>query len=183
VVEDKRTMSNVLKSLPPHVARELRRHISPKPLISPILSGQQQPSTTSASSSSRLIDQTRNRYVLIGCTLFTMAAGCMPLILYYWIGGLNDSEKPLTAPQIRRGAFQNSGSKDVGKDPDYDFSSGTHKLRVGYGDSSEATDANSSTTSKPSQPLTAEFLAMAPNELNKGEEMIEAFAKGRGRNN
>jgi hypothetical protein len=167
--------NNVLKSLPPHVARELRRHISPKPLVSPFANKQQQNSTTS----SNIANSPQNRMVLIGCTVFTAFAGCMPLILYYWIGTLNDSDQPLTAPQIRRGAFQNSGSKDIGKDPDWNFANGTHKLRAGYGNN----DNDTKNTSDTNKALPAEFLAMAPNDLKKVEDKIEAFAKGRGRNN
>lgn len=169
--------NSVLKSLPPHVARELRRHISPKPLVSPFAKQQQKNTTLSTTASTH--NQQHNRMVLIGCTAFTAFAGCMPLILYYWIGSLNDSDQPLTAPQIRRGAFQNSGSKDIGKDPDWNFANGTHKLRAGYGNNSNDT-SNSDDTNKA---LPAEFLAMAPNDLKKVEDKIEAFAKGRGRNN
>jgi hypothetical protein len=159
--------NNALKSLPPHVARELRRHIAPSAAAA---------STRQATAQLRLAEQQRNRFVLIGCTLFTMAAGSMPLILYYWIGGLNDADRPLTAPQVRRGAFQNSGSRDVGKDPDWDFPTGTHRLRAGYGNAE-------GTATGDARPLPAEFLAMAPSDLKKVEDKIEAFAKGRGKNN
>ena len=164
-------MSNVLKTLPPHVARELRRHIAP--------SKSAMASSREASAKLRLAEQQRNRHVLIGCTLFTMAAGSMPLILYYWIGGLNDADRPLTAPQVRRGAYQNTGTKDIGKDPDWDFSNGTHRLRAGYG----SADPNNATNVASKQPLPAEYLAMAPNDLKKVEDKIEAFAKGKGKNN
>ena len=120
--------------------------------------------------------------VFIGCTALTVLAGCTPLLLYYWIKPLNESDVPLTAPQIRRGAFQNSGSKDVGKDTDWDFRTGTHKLRAGYGNiTTTTTDGSNETTNENTLP--AEFLAMAPHELKKVEDKIEAFAKGRGRNN
>lgn len=161
--------TNVLKSLPPHVARELRRHIAPSASSA---------STRQAIAQLRLAEQQRNRHVLIGCTLFTMAAGSMPLILYYWIGGLYDADRPLTAPQVRRGPFQNSGSKDIGRDPDWDFPTGTHRLRAGYGNAEDNDTSNNS-----SQPLPAEYLAMAPSDLKKVEDKIEAFAKGRGKNN
>lgn len=42
--------------------------------------------------------------------------------------------KPLTSSQIRRGAFNNSGSKDVGKDPMWDFSTGTRIKDEAYKD-------------------------------------------------
>ena len=168
------------------MARELRRHISPKPLVSPFATQrlqQQQPQSSPMGGQ-------QHRMVFIGCTALTIMAGCAPLLLYYWVKPLNESDVPLTAPQIRRGAFQNSGSKDVGKDTDWNFQTGTHKLRAGYGNilntdnndnDSTRTDATDS-KGKPNT-LPAEFLAMAPNDLKKVEEKIEAFAKGRGRNN
>lgn len=39
------------------------------------------------------------------------------------------SEEPLTGSQIMRGNYINSGSKDVGPDPDYDFKSAEWKGR------------------------------------------------------
>jgi hypothetical protein len=176
---------NVLQKLPPHVARELRRHISPKPLVSPFAKVKAQ---NHAASQHRLQPQQssgQHRMVFIGCTALTVLAGCTPLLLYYWVKPLNESDVPLTAPQIRRGAFQNSGSKDVGKDYDWDFHTGTHKLRAGYGNINTDNEDSTSTitTNGKDNTLPAEFLAMAPNELKKVEDKIEAFAKGRGRNN
>ncbi|KAA0148980.1 hypothetical protein FNF27_03759 [Cafeteria roenbergensis] len=40
---------------------------------------------------------------------------------------LTDKEGSLTGTQIQRGAFLNSGSKDVGVDPDWDLKTGTYK--------------------------------------------------------
>ena len=165
--------TSVLQKLPPHVARELRRHISPKPLVSPFTK-LQPPSANDSTPPG-------HRMVFIGCTTLIVLAGCTPLIMYYWIKPLNESDIPLTAPQIRRGAFQNSGSKDVGKDMDWNFQSGTHKLRAGYGNITTEDDTNG--TNGKNNTLPAEFLAMAPNDLKKVEDKIEAFAKGRGRNN
>lgn len=165
--------NSVLQKLPPHVARELRRHISPKPLVSPFAKKTKQDFT-----------QQQHRMVFIGCTALTVLAGCTPLLMYYWVKPLNESDTPLTAPQIRRGAFQNSGSKDVGKDSDWDFQTGTHKLRAGYGNiPMDNDDTNNNPNEKKNNTLPAEFLAMAPNDLKKVEDKIEAFAKGRGRNN
>lgn len=42
---------------------------------------------------------------------------------------LNSTEKSLNATQIRRGAYLNSGSKDVGVDPDWDFRTNTWRGR------------------------------------------------------
>jgi hypothetical protein len=68
--------------------------------------------------------------VFVACTVLTTIAGCLPLFMYYWVKPHNESDVPLTAPQIRRGAFSNSGSKDVGKDTQWDFQTGTHALQV-----------------------------------------------------
>jgi hypothetical protein len=39
------------------------------------------------------------------------------------------SQQALTGSQVSRGAYINSGSRDVGPDPDYDFKTGTWKGR------------------------------------------------------
>jgi hypothetical protein len=49
-----------------------------------------------------------------------------------WVGRLNDKDEALTAAQIRRGAFNNSGSRDVGRDPNWDFSKGLYKKDADY---------------------------------------------------
>ena len=119
------------------------------------------------------------RSVAIGCTIFTAAAASLPLVMYYWVGGLNDKDAPLTAPQVRRGAFQNSGTKDIGRDPNWDFSNGKYKKDVtGY----QAIYDNAREQQQQQQ-LPGEFLAMPAKDMKKHEEKIEAFAKGRGKNN
>lgn len=40
----------------------------------------------------------------------------------------------LSAAQIRRGAFNNSGSRDAGKDPHWDFKTGTRRNDPDYED-------------------------------------------------
>ena len=47
----------------------------------------------------------------------------------------------------------------------------------------EDNNTNNNGASEKKNTLPAEFLAMAPNDLKKVEDKIEAFAKGRGRNN
>jgi len=42
-----------------------------------------------------------------------------------WIRPLSDRDEALTHAQIRRGAFNNSGSRDAGKDTHWDFKTGT----------------------------------------------------------
>jgi hypothetical protein len=54
----------------------------------------------------------------------------VPYLFINWIQPLNDRDSALTGSQIRRGAFNNSGSKDAGKDPYWDFKRGRRK-RVG----------------------------------------------------
>eukprot|EP00586_Coscinodiscus_wailesii_P021883 CAMPEP_0172493496 /NCGR_PEP_ID=MMETSP1066-20121228/24955_1 /TAXON_ID=671091 /ORGANISM="Coscinodiscus wailesii, Strain CCMP2513" /LENGTH=73 /DNA_ID=CAMNT_0013263697 /DNA_START=310 /DNA_END=531 /DNA_ORIENTATION=+ len=44
---------------------------------------------------------------------------------------LNSREEPLNSSQIRRGAFNNSGSRDGGIDPDWDFKTGRRKRKEG----------------------------------------------------
>jgi hypothetical protein len=98
----------------------------------------------------------------------------LPVVLYYWVGGLTDKDQPLTAPQVRRGAFVNSGTRDVGRDPDYDFATGTHPLQQHHG----ANELNKTAASLP-----GEFLALPARDLAKHEEKMQAFARGVGKNN
>ena len=37
------------------------------------------------------------------------------------------SERPLSSGEIRRGVYLNTGSRDVGPDPDWDLQAGTYK--------------------------------------------------------
>jgi hypothetical protein len=173
---------SVFKNLPPHVARELRRHVSPKPLpkfvFGPLSAAATTTTPSSASTSSSSIStdaaqRRKMRNVVAACVAFTAAAASIPMAAYYWIGGLNDKDAPLTAPQVRRGAFQNSGTRDIGKDPNWDFSNGQYKKDSGY----YAIYKNEGKS------LPGEFLAMPAKDLKKHEDKIEAFAKGQGKNN
>lgn len=79
--------------------------------------------------------------------------------MHYWVGGLYEKEDGLTAAQNRRGAFNNSGSRDVGKDENWDFRTGR------YGGYDEvAKEAR----------LPAAYMATAGGD----ESQLEAFAKG-----
>ena len=42
---------------------------------------------------------------------------------------LQQSEKALTGSQVQRGAYMNTGSKDIGPDPDWDLKKGLYKGR------------------------------------------------------
>ncbi|KAL7476419.1 hypothetical protein ACHAW6_002287 [Cyclotella cf. meneghiniana] len=101
--------------IPPHVARELRRHVS-TPLSSP---------KTSPTTSSSLFSF--DPKVLAGCLALTATMAAVPYFFMHAIRPLNERDDALTGSQIRRGAFNNSGSKDVGKDPYWDFKRGRRK--------------------------------------------------------
>ena len=77
-------------------------------------------------------------------------------------------DDPLTAPQVRRGAFQNSGTKDIGKDPNWDFRTGTYKKPSGY---QAIADEEKATR------LSPEFQGMADETYKKHQQEIEDFAK------
>ena len=159
----------VLKNLPPAVARELRRHVSPQPLPKAgVLLKQMQEERKS-----------QMRSVMMGCLAFTALAASIPMAAHYWIGGLNDKEDALTAPQVRRGAFLNTGTKDLGKDPDWQ--NGQHKLKAEAGYAGIEREENTATTSSSSLP--GEYLALPAADLKKHEEKLRAFAEGRGSNN
>ena len=51
----------------------------------------------------------------------------IPYVFMNTIRPLSERDDPLTGSQIRRGAFNNSGSRDVGKDPYWDFKRGRRK--------------------------------------------------------
>jgi hypothetical protein len=113
---------SALKKLPPEVARELRRHVSPRPL-------------KTQQAAKELAEQQRKKssgWVLAGCVAFTGTAFAIPFAAQQWIGNLNARDGPLTHAQIRRGAFLNSGSTDAGKDPAWDFRKGEYKKDDNY---------------------------------------------------
>mmetsp|Transcript_35233 Transcript_35233/g.105294 ORF Transcript_35233/g.105294 Transcript_35233/m.105294 type:complete len:109 (-) Transcript_35233:330-656(-) len=72
---------------------------------------------------------------LAALTLFTGTMFAVPLLIHRRHMRLNNqtplatSDKPLSAAQVRRGAYLNTGSKDVGLDPDFDPKAGTYKGR------------------------------------------------------
>lgn len=171
-----------LKNLPPHVVRELRRHIAPS---SRVATAAHPP--TGAPTHPVLKSRPTLRSVLVGCTLFTAAAASLPVVLYYWVGGLNDRDSPLTAPQVRRGAFNNSGTRDVGRDPEWNFASGTHAQQKGYGGENNNNNANNVEDQGQQQrrpfPLPGEYHAMSNSDMQKHQDKIEAFAHGKGKNN
>lgn len=98
--------------IPPHLARELRRHVI-----------KQSPSTINESKASFFSDPK----VLAGCLALTATMTAVPYFFMGWIQPLTERDGELTGSQIRRGAFNNSGSRDAGKDPYWDFKRGKRK--------------------------------------------------------
>uniref|UniRef100_A0A6S9ILF6 Uncharacterized protein n=1 Tax=Ditylum brightwellii TaxID=49249 RepID=A0A6S9ILF6_9STRA len=109
--------------IPPHLARELRRHLPKK--TSAVASG-----TNAGSKGGE--DGFRKMKTFIGCCVFTAGTASIPFWAMKWIAPLNERDEALTHAQIRRGAFNNSGSRDVGKDPMWDFRTGTRIKDKGY---------------------------------------------------
>ena len=158
-------MASPLRKLPPDVARELLRHVSPRPIRSPSehLKELQQQRASSL------------KWVLGGCVALLGTAASFPLLATWWIS-LNDREAGLTKSQIRRGAFNNSGSTDVGRDPDWDFTNGTYKKPVGY----QAVLEQEMTAKN--QRLPPEFHGGSAEALSKHEKKMIDFAHGRAKN-
>ena len=67
--------------------------------------------------------------VLAGCLALTATMTVVPYAFINWIRPLSERDDALTGSQIRRGAFNNSGSRDVGTDPYWDFSRGRRKRK------------------------------------------------------
>ena len=147
--------------IPPHLAKELQRHVAP------IASRNAVTKPGKASSGEEGFYGMGKGATLAACCAFTAATASFPVFAYWWIGPLNEkdgvsrrpvdwvdtyrffwsskfhniinrswcvhflfwgeshSTQELTGNQIRRGAFNNSGSRDAGKDPQWDFKTGS----------------------------------------------------------
>ncbi|OQR83519.1 hypothetical protein ACHHYP_14615 [Achlya hypogyna] len=63
------------------------------------------------------------------------AGGLLSFSLPFWIvqskkdQNTMSMEGPLSTSQIRRGVYMNTGSKDIGRDPDWDLTTNTYKGR------------------------------------------------------
>lgn len=74
-----------------------------------------------------------NLPAVLGLVAFTGAMAVAPLYLQRRHMRLTQgvplmaSDKPLTDAQVRRGPYLNTGSKDVGADPDWDHKTNTYK--------------------------------------------------------
>jgi hypothetical protein len=106
------------RKLPPEVARELLRHVKP-------LKAKVQPEAEKKKGSNM---------ILFACVGFVGCAASIPYIATQWISSLSDRDEALTAAQTRRGAFNNSGSRDAGKDPNWNMKEGRYVYPPGFAD-------------------------------------------------
>jgi hypothetical protein len=116
-------MATKLKNLPPEVRRELLRHVAPP-------ASRKNPAGGSSASSS---SGGKTYWPLVaGCTAFVGFGASLPYWASQTIGNLTDREEALTAAQVRRGAFLNSGTRDAGKDPNWDWKNGEYVYPKGF---------------------------------------------------
>lgn len=114
-------MASKLKNLPPDVRRELLRHVKPRATANG--------NTASSSSSS----SSKSYWPLVtACTAFVGFGASLPYWATQTIGNLTDRDEALTAAQVRRGAFLNSGTHDAGKDPNWDWKNGRYVYPPGF---------------------------------------------------
>ena len=66
-----------------------------------------------------------------GLGIFALGAALFPLFYVRYLGpqNLTTSTEKLSGQTVIRGAFMNSGSKDAGADPDWDFANRLYKGR------------------------------------------------------
>ena len=75
----------------------------------------------------------RNLPLVMGLLGFTGFMCAVPLMLQkrhvrlQQGGSLLTSDRPLSTTEVRRGVYLNTGSRDAGPDPDWDFKKGTYK--------------------------------------------------------
>jgi hypothetical protein len=69
---------------------------------------------------------------LVGCTVFVAAAGSLPYWATQSIGSLTDRDETLNPSSVRRGAFSNSGTKDAGRDTNWDWKNGRYVYPPGF---------------------------------------------------
>lgn len=128
--------SKAFKNLSPEVRRELLRHVKPSP------------SSSASKHQSKAADHLRSRNSqregagserkqsakkwMYGCVGFVGCAATMPYFATQKIGNLTGRDDPLTAAQVRRGAFMNSGSRDAGKDTNWDLKTGQYIYPEGF---------------------------------------------------
>jgi hypothetical protein len=119
-------MASKLKNLPPDVRRELLRHVRPR----------NQPGSNhnaTAALGGAAPNKTKTYWPLVAaCTAFVGFGASLPYWATQTIRNLTDREEPLTAAQVRRGAFLNSGTHDAGKDPNWDWKNGRYNYPKGF---------------------------------------------------
>ena len=118
--------SNAWKKLAPEVRRELLRHVKPKNANERLLNQHQKMQDAGSERSQKM------KRWLLGCVGFVGCAATLPYYATQKIGSLTDRDDPLTAAQVRRGAFMNSGSRDAGKDTNWDLKTGTYVYPKGF---------------------------------------------------
>mmetsp|Transcript_28861 Transcript_28861/g.32368 ORF Transcript_28861/g.32368 Transcript_28861/m.32368 type:complete len:160 (-) Transcript_28861:86-565(-) len=124
--------SKAFKKLPPDVRRELLRHVKP---ITPVSSSSSSAAHKKKFENLEAVGNNRSNSAkkwLLGCVGFVGAAASIPYFATRRIGNLTARDDPLGANQIRRGAFNNSGSRDAGKDPNWDLKTGTYVYPPGF---------------------------------------------------
>jgi hypothetical protein len=110
-------MAHNLKKLPPEVTRELLRHVKPR---------------FKANSAKDASTKSSNTRMLLGCAAFVGCAASLPYWATQTIRNLTDRDEALTAAQVRRGAFMNSGTRDAGKDTNWDWKNGQYVYPKGF---------------------------------------------------
>lgn len=126
--------SKAFQKLSPEVRRELLRHVKPSSTSN---AQTKQAAEHLRARQQRLEDAGSERYKsskkwLVGCVGFVGLSASIPYIATQKIGSLTAREGPLTPGQIRRGAFNNSGSRDAGKDANWDLKTGTYVYPKGF---------------------------------------------------
>jgi len=96
------------RKIPQHIAKELQRHVKNKT---------SNPSRAWKGATNDGGGDVKGRpyLTLAGCVGFVAMTASLPLWFMKWIEPLNERDGVLTNAQIRRGAFNNSGSRDAGK--------------------------------------------------------------------
>lgn len=111
------------RKVPEHIARELKRHVQ-----------RNAKNSSGGRSGSNGNDNKSHLSTFLGCAAFIGVTASVPFFAMHWIRPLSERDEALSRSQIRRGAFNNSGSKDVGKDPNWDFRTGTRIKNKEYTD-------------------------------------------------
>ena len=124
-------MANNLRNLPPEVRRELLRHVKPSPRVAAALQKRQN-AANQESNAKGGTGMKNNTKILLGCGAFVGCAASLPYWATQTIGNLTDRDEALTAAQVRRGPFLNSGSHDAGKDPNWDWKNGRYVYPPGF---------------------------------------------------